>query len=109
MTNINFRSITHDYEAVHNSTETEDGGVFKNFNYMEPETKAQMTSYTEIMRNNEELLASHMATMTSTSREVVTSEMDTDNDTDTNHLVSTTHTSQVTCHVVVFCKIFAIW
>ena len=47
------------------------------------------------MRNNEELLASHMATMARTSRGEMNGEMEVDTDNDTNHLVSTTHTSQV--------------
>ena len=54
------RSITHDYEQVHNLTDGEtDSGMFKNLGYLEPDTK-QLNTYSQIMRNNEELLASHL-------------------------------------------------
>ena len=93
------RSITHDYEQVHNSsTDAEESGVFKNFNYIEGEGKqqkvAQAQIYSDIMRNNEDLLASHMASMAS----------DGGNSSDTNQLVSTTHTSQVTSGRLLLCQ-----
>ena len=42
--------------------EAESGGVFKNFSYLEQEAVkvSSVSSYTDIMRNNEDLLASHM-------------------------------------------------
>ena len=55
--------MAHDYEQVHNTTDGEtDSGMFKNLTYVEQETSkaGQLNSYSQVMRNNEELLASHL-------------------------------------------------
>ena len=81
------RSISHDYEQVHNTTDGEtDSGMFKNLTYTEQETSkpGQLNSYSQVMRNNEELLASHLRS--NNSRQHSES-----SDNDTSHLV----TSQV--------------
>merc|ERR1719468_1122019 len=94
------RSITHDYEAVHNSTDAEEAGVFKNFSYLEQDPSSRpgpgkLSSYSEMMRNNDELLASHvMAGAAPGSREASVSDTGGSTDNDTNNLVNTTHTSQ---------------
>ena len=87
------RSVAHDYEAVHNATETEESGIFKNFNYHNQETSESktVTSYSDIMKNNNDLLASHMASMVKEGSE----DEERSNDSDTNQLVNTTNTSQV--------------
>ena len=88
-----FRSVAHDYEAVHNATETEESGIFKNFNYHNQETSESktVTSYSDIMKNNNDLLVSHMASMVREGSE----DEERSNDSDTNQLVNTTNTSQV--------------
>ena len=100
-----FRSITHDYEAVHNSsTEAEtETGVFKNFSYLEQDptgggssqARGKLSSYSELLRNNEDLLASHVRATAPGSRENSVSDTERSTDNDTNNLVNTTHTSQV--------------
>ena len=85
------RSITHDYEQVHNLTDGEtDSGMFKNLGYLEQDTK-ELNTYSQIMRNNEELLASHLRLNTKSGSESG------DNESSQHHnLVNTnTHTSQV--------------
>ena len=83
------RSITHDYEQVHNITDGEaDSGMFKNLGYLEQQENKEVNTYSQIMRNNEELLASHLRLNTKSGSE--------SGDTDTSHLVTNnTHTSQV--------------
>ena len=85
------RSITHDYEQVHNTTDGEtDSGMFKNLTYVEQETgkAGQLNSYSQVMRNNEELLASHLRVNTKAGDSRDNSES---SDNDTSQLV----TSQV--------------
>ena len=74
--------------------------MFKNFSYLEhqdPGSKQQgkLSSYTEMMRNNEDLLASHVMAAATVSREASVSDTERSTDNDTNNLVNTTHTSQV--------------
>ena len=86
---IIFRSITHDYEQVHSINDCEaDSGMFKNLGYLEQQENKQLNTYSQIMRNNEELLASHLRLNNKSGSE--------SGDTDTSHLVTNnTHTSQV--------------
>ena len=89
------RSVAHDYEAVHNSTDAEESGIFKNFNFSQVESGgAGVASYNDIMKNNEDLLASHIAH----GGQEMSDDGDRSNEGDTNNLVSTTHTSQVSVH-----------
>ena len=83
------RSIPHDYEQVHNLTDGEtDSGMFKNLGYLEQQENKEENTYSQIMRNNEELLASHLRLNNKSGSE--------SGDTDTSHLVTNnTHTSQV--------------
>ena len=89
------RSITHDYEQVHNLTDGEtDSGMFKNLGYLEQDTK-ELNTYSQIMRNNEELLASHLRLNTKSGSESGDNESS-----QHHHLVNTnTHTSQVSLNL----------
>ena len=97
--------MTHDYEAVHSATEAEEAGVFKNCDFLDQDKAAASScadlarlrggggsvassSYSDMMRTNESLLASHMAR--------VRGEAETEADTSNLVPSSTTHTSQVT-------------
>ena len=62
--------------------------MFKNLGYLEQQENKQLNTYSQIMRNNEELLASHLRLNNKSGSE--------SGDTDTSHLVTNnTHTSQV--------------
>lgn len=98
--------MTHDYEAVHSATEAEEAGVFKNCDFLDQDKAAASScadlarlrgggggsvassSYSDMMRTNESLLASHMAR--------VRGEAETEADTTNLVPSSNTHTSQVT-------------
>ena len=100
---LHCRSMTHDYEAVHSATEAEEAGVFKNCDFLDQDKAAASScadlarlrgggsvassSYSDMMRTNESLLASHMAR--------VRGEAETEADTSNLVPSSTTHTSQV--------------
>ena len=91
------RSIPHDYEQVHSINDCEaDSGMFKNLGYLEQDTK-QLNTYSQIMRNNEELLASHLRLNTKSGSESG------DNESSQHHhlVASNTHTSQVSRHFIV--------
>ena len=84
---IIFRSITHDYEQVHSINDCEaDSGMFKNLGYLEQQENKQLNTYSQIMRNNEELLASHLRVNNKSGSE--------SSDNDTSHLV-TSQVSQI--------------
>ena len=89
------RSITHDYEQVHNLTDGEtDSGMFKNLGYLEQDTK-ELNTYSQIMRNNEELLASHLRLNTKSGSESGDNETSHPSQPHHNLVSSNTHTSQV--------------
>ena len=72
--------------------------MFKNFSYLEQDPQGRpgkLSNYTEMLRNNEELLASHVLAAAPGSREASVSDTERSTDNDTNNLVNTTHTSQV--------------
>ena len=74
--------------------------MFKNFSYLEQDPSSRpgpgkLSSYSEMMRNNDELLASHVMAGAPGSREASVSDTGGSTDNDTNNLVNTTHTSQV--------------
>ena len=77
--------------------------MFKNFSYLEQDptgggssqARGKLSSYSELLRTNEDLLASHVRAAAPGSRETSVSDREGSMDNDTNNLVNTTHTSQV--------------